>query len=630
MLLSHGEQCARYEEVIFQPPRVLCTSESHLTLKRLISTLTTSLLHQSPTQEKLNMSFSISTLAFAPKALLQKKWTRGLLCLAMLPLLSSNAFSLDWGHPLMLSKQGERLRVEIALTSLSPEEARGLHVNLAPASAYQIRQLADDAASLSAIGAQVKLSQNAKAQDIVVISSDKPLAQSFISLLLEVHWSTGSETKELGLLLETLPQLKPTPDNAIVVNEGDTASSIAQQLAKAPITYEQMLVALLRNNPKSFVNQNINRLRADATLKIPSTAQALAISTIEAQQEVKAQNLDFERYRKNLAQKIQNAKITGPNSAPQTASGLVSPKVQPPSPSNADQLKLSKPGSKSAKSSDQTAKELQAKDTLKETDQVKQNLKELGQLAEEKANSAQAGSDDSADSPSNGLLNAQIPSLKSRISTWLQKPLTPIIAAVLFAFLVLLILWKTKNKEDSRQGSEDGPDPLSRPSSIFDLDTPIPNSLRSTPSPLKPLGGTVPLVQNPERALDGDLRREEKTQDHHDPLPGSPEEGSAMGSLKDHVKIDFDLELPEMEETPPPTLNEALTPEPTAFDSNTPPLSTISPGSEENPLQVRFDLAQELWQVGQHHTARAIVEEVVNQASGALLEQCQAWLNERQ
>jgi FimV-like protein len=59
-------------------------------------------------------------------------------------------------------------------------------------------------------------------------------------------------------------------------------------------------------------------------------------------------------------------------------------------------------------------------------------------------------------------------------------------------------------------------------------------------------------------------------------------------------------------------------------------LSTISPVSEENPLQVRFDLAQELWQVGQHHTARAIVEEVVNQASGALLEQCQAWLNERQ
>jgi FimV-like protein len=587
---------------------------------------------QSPTQDKLNMFSSNSTLYSNTKALFQNKWRTALLCLALLPLLSSNAFSLDWGHPLMLSKQGERLRVEIPLTSLSPEEARGLHVNLAPASLYQIRQLADDAASLSAIGTQVKLSQNAKAQDIVVISSDKPLTQSFISLLLEVHWSTGSETKELGLLLETLPPIKPTPDNAIVVNEGDTASSIAQQLAKAPITYEQMLVALLRNNPKSFINQNINRLRADATLKIPSNAQALAISTTEAQQEVKAQNLDFERYRKNLAQKIQNAKVAGPNSAPQSASGLVSPKVQPPSSSNADQLKLSKPGSKSAKSSDQTAKELQAKDTLKETDQVKQNLKELGQLADEKAQSASADSNASAESASNGLLNAPIPSLKSHISSWLQKPLTPIIAAVLFGFLVLLILWKTKNKGDSRQGFEDGQDPLSRPSSIFDLDTPIPNSLRSTPAPLKPLGDTEPLVQNHERAMDGDLRREEKTQDLPDPLPGPSEEGSAMGSLKDHVTIDFDLELPEVEETPPPTLNETLTPETTAFDSNstTPPLSASNPDAQENPLQVRFDLAQELWQVGQHHTARAIVEEVVNQASGALLEQCQAWLNERQ
>jgi pilus assembly protein FimV len=98
-----------------------------------------------------------------------------------------------------------------------------------------------------------------------------------------------------------------------VVSDGDTASSIAQQLAKAPITYEQMLVALLKNNPKSFINQNINRLRADATLKVPSNAQALSLSPQEAKEELKAQNLDFERYRKSLTQKIQNAKVTAPN-----------------------------------------------------------------------------------------------------------------------------------------------------------------------------------------------------------------------------------------------------------------------------------------------------------------------------
>jgi len=49
----------------------------------------------------------------------------------------------------------------------------------------------------------------------------------------------------------------------------------------------------------------------------------------------------------------------------------------------------------------------------------------------------------------------------------------------------------------------------------------------------------------------------------------------------------------------------------------------------ENPLEVRFDLAQELWQVGQHHTARAIVQEIAQQATGELLHQAQAWLAQK-
>ena len=105
-------------------------------------------------------------------------------------------------------------------------------------------------------------------------------------------------------------------------------------------------------------------------------------------------------------------------------------------------------------------------------------------------------------------------------------------------------------------------------------------------------------------------------------LPG-PNEGSdlAPSSLKDHVHIDFDLELPSIDEAAPspqsaePATQAALNPQPI---------------EGENPLQVRFDLAQELWQVGQHHTARAIADEVASQASGELKEQIQAWLTQRQ
>jgi Tfp pilus assembly protein FimV len=139
----------------------------------------------------------------------------------------------------------------------------------------------------------------------------------------------------------------------------------------------------------------------------------------------------------------------------------------------------------------------------------------------------------------------------------------------------------------------------------------------------------VHSAPKPEQALEAELFQESAPASN-DALSAATEENLNAGSLKDHVHIDFDLDLPEMEEPLPSAPSQVPTSEDntTALDAN--PLTNTSAPAEENPLQVRFDLAQELWQVGQHHTARAIVEEVLRQANGALLEQCQAWLNERQ
>ncbi len=47
------------------------------------------------------------------------------------------------------------------------------------------------------------------------------------------------------------------------------------------------------------------------------------------------------------------------------------------------------------------------------------------------------------------------------------------------------------------------------------------------------------------------------------------------------------------------------------------------------PYQVRIDLADELWNLGQLHTSRALMEEVANEASGADKEKALQWLAER-
>jgi hypothetical protein len=64
-------------------------------------------------------------------------------------------------------------------------------------------------------------------------------------------------------------------------------------------------------------------------------------------------------------------------------------------------------------------------------------------------------------------------------------------------------------------------------------------------------------------------------------------------------------------------------------ESLAPPYASHPNEPLENPLQVRFELAQELWQVGQQHTARAIVQEIAQQATGELLTSAHAWLAER-
>jgi Tfp pilus assembly protein FimV len=51
--------------------------------------------------------------------------------------------------------------------------------------------------------------------------------------------------------------------------------------------------------------------------------------------------------------------------------------------------------------------------------------------------------------------------------------------------------------------------------------------------------------------------------------------------------------------------------------------------SENNPFQVRIDLAEELWKLGQKHTSRALMEEVMQESEGAIQAKAKQWLADR-
>ena len=108
------------------------------------------------------------------------------------------------------------------------------------------------------------------------------------------------------------------------------------------------------------------------------------------------------------------------------------------------------------------------------------------------------------------------------------------------------------------------------------------------------------------------------------------------------LKVDFDLDLPALGPLPDeaPRTATPTTPSPLAPSIGTPAnlrpaefrledisLDLTSP--EEEALRIRFELAQELWRLGQENTSRTLAQEVAEQATGELQMQAQRWLAER-
>src|SRR5690606_11065143 len=69
----------------------------------------------------------------------------------------------------------------------------------------------------------------------------------------------------------------------VEVRRGDTLFEIAQRHQHAGTNVFQMLAALYQANPQAFIRQNMNLVRAGASLAVPDAATVRAIDPREAQ-----------------------------------------------------------------------------------------------------------------------------------------------------------------------------------------------------------------------------------------------------------------------------------------------------------------------------------------------------------
>ncbi len=242
--------------------------------------------------------------------------------------LSGSALAAGLGRIAVYSALGEPLRAEVEVIALERGEADSLRARVAAASAYQ--QAGIDFAPWMA-SLRLEVVQNPDGRRVVKATSSMPVNDPAADLMIELNWSSGRLLRQFSLLLDppgygsrgaAAPVAAPAPapapapsaavdlragapsagaDDTYVVKQGDTLKKIAADHPVEGTTPDQVMVALYRDNPDAFINGNMNLLRLDKEIRLPSPAAVRAIDGREARQLRIAQDESWASWRRSGA-----------------------------------------------------------------------------------------------------------------------------------------------------------------------------------------------------------------------------------------------------------------------------------------------------------------------------------------
>ena len=289
------------------------------------------------------------------------------------------------GKLTVLSGLGQPLRAEIELSATNAELS-SMNVRLAPPETF--KQAGVEFMSAIA-GVKFDIGKRRNGKPYLKLSSDRPVNEPFLDMLIQVNWAQGRLVREYTFLLDppeallarkqvapvsTAESASPaapakggqsdkggqsaTPPKAAAagtreVKRGDTLRAIADDVKPEGITVDQMLVAIFRANQDAFIKGNMNRMRSGAILTIPDRDAIAAIEHKEARREVLAQAASFNAYRRRVAEAAAAAEAPAEGAAQQAASGKITPRAEEKAPAAAaeptDQLKVSKSEAAAAK-----------------------------------------------------------------------------------------------------------------------------------------------------------------------------------------------------------------------------------------------------------------------------------------
>ncbi len=319
---------------------------------------------------------------------------RRLSCLVVAALLAVPlaAVGANLGKVTVLSKTGEPLNVEIDIVAIRADERDSLAGSLASPEALR-------AASVTlqprAEVMRAKVDRDPNGRYVLRLTSTEPVGQPLVDVLLELSWTGGRILRLYSFLLapgdatplpvpptlaESPAPVAPEPlapraerdgsgagaqaeraqpvaperpapraerdgrgagsqrDAQYRVAPGDTLAKIALGVRREGRTLDQAMVAIFNANRGTFVDDNLNRLRAGSLLAIPSADEVAAIPAEQARRVVAEHRVAFEDYRRRLA----GAVAAGPPAATQAERrepGRVAARGEPSAPKG-DRLAL--------------------------------------------------------------------------------------------------------------------------------------------------------------------------------------------------------------------------------------------------------------------------------------------------
>ena len=150
---------------------------------------------------------------------------------ALLGLWGTGALALSLGRVTVQSALGEPLRAEVDIPDINAEEAASLKANVASPDAFRAAGMEYNAAIPSV---QISLQRRSDGRAYLRLSSDRPVNEPFVDLILEANWATGRIVRDYTMLFDPASMRQPA---AVAPTPAQTpAASPAPAPATAPTT----------------------------------------------------------------------------------------------------------------------------------------------------------------------------------------------------------------------------------------------------------------------------------------------------------------------------------------------------------------------------------------------------------